>query len=88
MTRIIFAIVIPFVADQPFWAQQVHKLGVAPKPIKRSALNEKRLSYALQIALNDKALRKKARELGHFIREEDGMATAIDIIRQHLGIRE
>ncbi|MGB6371754.1 MAG: nucleotide disphospho-sugar-binding domain-containing protein [Atribacterota bacterium] len=82
------SIVIPFVADQPFWALQVHKLGVAPKPINRSALNEKCLSYALQIAVNDKALRKKARELGHFIRGEDGIATAIDIIHQHLGIKK
>ncbi len=82
------SIVVPFVADQPFWAQQVHKLGVAPKPIKRSALNEKRLSYALRIAVNDKGLRKKARELGHFIRGEDGIATAIDIIHQHLGIKK
>ena len=82
------SIVIPFVADQPFWAQQVYKLGVAPKPIKRSALNEKRLSYALRIAVNDKALRKKARELGVLIRGEDGIATAIDIIYQHLGIKK
>jgi UDP:flavonoid glycosyltransferase YjiC (YdhE family) len=80
--------VIPFVADQPFWAQQVYKLGVAPKPIRRSALNEKRLSYALRIAVNDKVLRKKARELGHFIRGENGIATAIDIIHEHLGIKK
>ena len=82
------SIVIPFVADQPFWAQQDYKLGVAPKPIKRSALNEKRLSYALQIAVNDKGVRKKARELGVLIRGEDGIATAIDIIHQHLGIKK
>ena len=79
---------VSFVADQPFWAQQVYKLGVAPKPIKRSALNGKRLSYTLRIAVNDKALRKKARELGHFIRGEDGIATAINIIHQHLGIKK
>jgi len=82
------SIVIPFVADQPFWAQQVYKLGVAPKPIKRSALNEKRLSDALRIAVNDKGLRKKARELGHLICREDGIATAIEIIHQHLGIKK
>jgi len=82
------SIVVPFVADQPFWAQQVYKLGVAPKPIKKSALNEKCLSYALQIAINDKTLRKKARELAHLIRGEDGIATAIDIIHQYLGIKK
>ena len=82
------SIVVPFVADQPFWAQQVHKLGVAPKPIKRSALNEKCLSYALRIAVKDKELRKKARELGHLICREDGISTAIDIIHQHLGIKK
>ena len=82
------SIVVPFVTDQPFWAQQVYKLGVAPKPIKRSALNEKCLSYALRIAVNDKALRKKARELGNFILGENGIATAIDIIHQRLGIKK
>ena len=82
------SIVIPFVADQPFWAQQAYKLGVAPKPIKRSALNEKHLSDALRIAVHDKGLRKKARELGHLIRGEDGIAAAIDIIHQRLGIKQ
>ena len=76
------------IADQPFWAQQVYKLGVAPKPIKRSALNEKCLSYALRIAVNDKGVRKKAQELGHLICREDGIATAIDIIHQRLGIKK
>lgn len=47
------SIVIPFVADQPFWGQQVYNLGVAPKPIKRSMLNERSLSSALRIVIND-----------------------------------
>ena len=51
-------------------------------------MNEKRLSDALRIAVNDKDLRKKARELGYLIRGEDGIATAIDIIHQHLGIKK
>jgi UDP:flavonoid glycosyltransferase YjiC (YdhE family) len=80
-------IVLPFVGDQKFWAQQVYKLGVAPKPFRRSALNEKRLSSALRIAINDKSLRKKAYELGCSIRGENGVAAAIDIIHQYLGIK-
>jgi len=51
-------------------------------------LNEKRLSCALRIVVNDKTLRKKARELGQFIRGENGIATAIDIIHKHLGIKK
>jgi len=81
------SIVVPFAADQPFWAQQVYKLGVAPKPIRRRALNEKRLSSALRIAINDKYLRKKAYELGCSIRGENGVAVAIDIIHQYLGVK-
>ena len=81
------AIVVPFIADQPYWAQQVYKLGVAPKPIKRNLLNEQRLTNALQTVINDTELRKKARELGHSIQEEDGIITAIDIIHNQLGIK-
>src|SRR5690606_34222943 len=40
-------VVVPSALDQPFWAQRLHALGVAPPPVPRTALTAERLVAAL-----------------------------------------
>jgi UDP:flavonoid glycosyltransferase YjiC (YdhE family) len=70
------AVVVPFTMDQPFWGSRVAALGVGPTPIPRTRLTENRLADALRRAVNDKAMRARAAELGARIRAEDGVAEA------------
>ncbi|MBA2682007.1 MAG: glycosyltransferase family 1 protein [Ktedonobacteraceae bacterium] len=76
------SIITPFFADQPFWGQRAYELGVGPKPIPQRHLNADNLTQALDRALSDREMRKRAAALGERIRAENGIAQAMTIIEQ------
>lgn len=71
-------VVVPSALDQPFWAQRLHALGVAPAPVPRKTLTADRLVAALSV--DDVEMRRRAHELGALIEAEDGTGTAVRII--------
>lgn len=79
------SVIIPFVVDEPFWAWQVNQLGAGPAGIPPKQLSAERLAEALQIAVNDAAMRARAAQLGEQIRAEDGVARAVEIFHQYVG---
>jgi sterol 3beta-glucosyltransferase len=79
------AIVTPFMGDQPFWGQQIYKLGVGPRPIPRQRLTIDRLAESIRIAVSDTPIRKRAASLGERIRAENGVARAVAVIEQNGG---
>ncbi|MFO1430233.1 MAG: glycosyltransferase [Candidatus Competibacteraceae bacterium] len=76
------AIIIPFMMDQPFWAQRVYDLGVSPRPIPRGKLTVERFATAIGTVVSDSGMRQRAAELGSKIRQEDGVANAVACIQQ------
>lgn len=70
-------VVCPFVADQPFWGQHLHRLGVAPAPIDQRRLDPDRLAAAIHRAVTDATLAAAADRLGRLVRAEDGVRTAV-----------
>jgi sterol 3beta-glucosyltransferase len=76
------SIITPFFADQPFWGKQAYRLGVGPRPIARKRLTVDNLTTAIELAISDKEMRKKAAILGERIRSENGIAQAIRFIEQ------
>ncbi|HEY5005236.1 MAG TPA: glycosyltransferase [Ktedonobacteraceae bacterium] len=79
------SIVTPFFADQPFWGQRVYELGVGPRPIPRKRLTIDNLTEAIEHAVSDEEMRKRASLLGERIRAENGIAQAVTIIEQMKG---
>lgn len=77
------SIVVPFFADQPFWARTVHHLGAGPKPVPRAKLTVERLADAISQAVCDQGMRSRAGELGAHLRAEDGVGRAVEIISRH-----
>ncbi|WP_306971648.1 glycosyltransferase [Arthrobacter oryzae] len=73
-------VIVPFGADQPFWAQRAHRLGIAPKPIPRRKLTAASLAAALEQALSDAHMTARARELGALLGQETGVKSAMDEI--------
>jgi UDP:flavonoid glycosyltransferase YjiC (YdhE family) len=80
------SIVIPFIADQPFWGKRVYDLGVGPAPIPRRKLTIDRLAGAIQEAVTNTTMRQRAAALGSKIQAEDGVANAVEIIERIEGI--
>lgn len=76
-------IVVPFFADQPFWASRVHALGAGPEPISRKNLSVERLAAAIWEATTDPSIQNCARQIGNAIRAEDGVDRAVALIDQN-----
>lgn len=76
-------IVVPFMADQPFWGRRVHAIGAGPEPILVKNLSAENLSRAMIVA-ESKAIRESAQSIGHKLRGEDGVGQAIRLIEAQL----
>jgi len=81
------SVVVPAIADQPFWAERVHALGVGPQPIPRRELSAARLAEAIRLATTDAAIRQRAVALAGRVAAEDGVRVAVDRFEHHLSGR-
>jgi sterol 3beta-glucosyltransferase len=78
-------IIVPFIADQPFWGKVIHELGVGPKPIPQSKLSVGALTAAINAVINDEGMRRRAAAVGEKLRAEDGIGNTLKIITRELG---
>jgi UDP:flavonoid glycosyltransferase YjiC (YdhE family) len=79
------SVVVPHMIDQKAWGRALHELGVAPAPVPRRKLSGQRLQQAIVEAVTDPRMRERAASVGERIREEDGIASAIETFERHLG---
>lgn len=77
-------IIVPHLADQPFWGSRVHALGVGPKPIPRPKLTPDNLARAIRQAVTEPIMTKRAKQLSAQIQAEDGLGNAIAGVEAHL----
>ncbi len=75
-------LICPFVGDQPFWGERVHRLGVGPKGIPQKKLTVANLAAALTSLVNNPAWQQQAATLGQQLRAEDGVGTAVQFIEK------
>jgi sterol 3beta-glucosyltransferase len=73
-------IVMPFTSDQPFWAERVHKLGLSLKPLSPKRFSVNKLVNYLELSLRDQDMIVRAQNIANKIRQENGLANAIEII--------
>jgi UDP:flavonoid glycosyltransferase YjiC (YdhE family) len=78
------SIIVPFFTDQPFWGQRVADLGVGPAPIPHKHLAVEGLGTAIQQAVSDKGMQRRAAEIGEQIRAEDGVGKAVAAVERML----
>ena len=76
------SIIVPHAADQPFWGRRVAAIGAGPRPITVSRLNADALTLAMMQA-DSEAIRRRAKEIGHLIRSENGVGQAVSLIEEH-----
>jgi sterol 3beta-glucosyltransferase len=73
-------VVCPFFVDQPYFAQRIHQLGVAPPPLPQRDLDPFKLARAIKTAGNDPAMAVAAKEFGDLVRTEPGADQAVEVI--------
>lgn len=69
-------LVLPMVADQPFWAQRLFQRGVAGPPLSLKRFDRPTLQRAIAIATAPDTV-ARAHALGKAMAVEDGVATAV-----------
>jgi sterol 3beta-glucosyltransferase len=75
------AVPVPVMADQPFWAARLHRLGVSPRPLPYEELTAEALGAAITTCVTEPAHRRRAAELARHITAEDGAAAVLAHIR-------
>jgi sterol 3beta-glucosyltransferase len=75
-------VVVPFMADQPFWGSRVNVIGVAPKPIRVNQLSVEKMVSAMAEA-ESKDILERAQVTGQAIRSEDGVMNAVMLIESY-----
>jgi vancomycin aglycone glucosyltransferase len=74
-------IIVPHALDQYYWAHQVHRSNLGPKPIWRSKLTSEKLAGAIRECLTNRELRQKARAAAEGIdRRESLERTVRDLV--------
>ena len=71
------SVVVPFTADQPFWAARLRRLGIAAAPLPPRRLRVGTLVRAITDAL---ARTARAEEVAAAMRTERGVQHAVDVI--------
>lgn len=74
------AVIVPFLADQFFWAWRLEKLGVSGGTLRHRDLDAGTLAAAIRRTLDDCDMRRRASALGAKVRAEDGLGEAVRII--------
>ena len=80
------SLVMPFAADQFFWADRLHRLGVAPAALSPKRLDAARLASAIAVAERADT-RSRAVALGRAMTVEDGVAVGVAAIEAYLSPR-
>jgi sterol 3beta-glucosyltransferase len=70
-------IVLPFIADQHFWAQRIAELGVGTEPLKHKKLSVEQALQAVRTVTRDQMMRKRAGMLGEKVQQEHGVEEAV-----------
>lgn len=72
------SVVVPFLADQPFWARLLHRRGLAAPPVPARRLDRPRVQAALGALPEAAAVRVVADRMAH----DDGCGTALDVVER------
>ncbi len=78
------SVIVPFTADQPFWARQTAKRGLGIAAPARRHLSAKILAGCITKALQNDKIKERAEQAGSVIRSEDGVGNVIQHIEEFL----
>ena len=78
------SIIVAHVSDQFFWGSELERLGVGGKTLRRKGLSSRQLAKGISHVLATPGLTEHAIELGRRMSDEDGVATAIQLIEKNL----
>lgn len=82
------SVVVAFIADQLFWADRLRRTGIGAKPLRRADVTAKRLARELRWLLEAPGVCERAKEIGRLMRQENGVAKAVELVTAAIESRE
>jgi sterol 3beta-glucosyltransferase len=76
------SLIVPHMADQPYWARRVYELGVGAKPVPHHQLTADRLADGIRALATSQQMKQNAAALGEKIRQERGVENAVEAVDQ------
>ena len=76
------SIAVPHVSDQFAWSDELRRLGVSPKPIRRLKLNAPALAARIREVLSTAQMKANASAMAEKMRSDDGPSTASALIER------
>ncbi|CAF1051026.1 unnamed protein product [Didymodactylos carnosus] len=76
-------VIVPFFGDQFFWGDMIYKIGAGPSPLPGKTLKADQLADAFRFAMRSET-RAAAQRLAAAMKEENGVATAVQAFHAHL----
>ncbi|MCP4121261.1 MAG: glycosyltransferase family 1 protein [Bacteroidetes bacterium] len=77
------SIIIPHLADQQYWGNELKRIGIGGRPIHKKKLTSVKLIKEIRKMLNSKIVFDNAEKIREKILEEDGVSQAIEVIEKH-----
>ena len=72
------SVVVPHIGDQHYWADRLHRLGVAAPPMPVGRVRASDLAEAALATASDQGRRQRAQALAELLATEDGIGAAIE----------
>jgi sterol 3beta-glucosyltransferase len=79
------SVIVPHNSDQFSWGRRMAELGVSPPPIPQRKLSVGQLEDAITAVTTDRRIRDRVEALALRIRDEDGVARAVDAFERCFG---
>ncbi len=77
--------IMPQIADQFYWGDRVHRLGMGPAPIPPASLTSRKLAGILTDMVKNKVYAHNAARLAVDMHGEDGVREVVDIVLNDTG---
>lgn len=74
---------ITFIADQPYFAQQVYNLAIGVKKQWYFQVTSESLARSIDEACGSPKFKQNAVEISHKVKQEDGVTKAVELIEEH-----
>jgi sterol 3beta-glucosyltransferase len=79
------SVVVAHISEQEHWGRELHRLGMAGKPVHRRKATAAKLAALIRQVRDTPAMAQAAAAAGAAMRREDGVATAVALIGRVFG---
>jgi sterol 3beta-glucosyltransferase len=76
--------IVPFFADQFFWGNRLHEMGLSPAPVAHRALSVDALASAIETMVSSHDMRARCRATAKAIESERGVENAAAAVERYL----